>query len=276
MRTSNYSLGIGNNSMNLRKKLSRGFRVPKDNLVMTHSLTFGRSSIGSPPICTDRLQKLSSFLVSRPAAEPFQKVLNSACRGFVDHPHMGKARMLHSLTISIKRYRAQDRTFSLAPSSSLLSGRAEKRIVHLDQARKTMSGIPIRHRLANFVSYQPRGPVLLDLQNSLHLRDLDSHFVHRQVVEQPIPFHQRRPCAFENCSCCITRLKATILTVEQFSLRKIPGFAMSTLGIYETTRPSLLYKVFRTSLFIWERFLELYQTIFCILLGHLSTCPKSI
>jgi len=195
-------------------------------------------------ICTDRLQKLLSFLVSRPAAEPFQKALNSACRGIVDHPHMGKAGMFHSLTISIKRCRAQDRTFSLAPSSSLLSARAEKRIVHFDQALKAISGIPILHCLANFVSHQPYSPVLLYLQNSLHLRDRDSQFVHRQVIEQPILFHQRRLCTLKNCSCCNTRLNTTILTVEQFSPRKIPCFVMSTLGAYKTTRPSLLYKVF--------------------------------
>ena len=276
MRASNHGFGIGNNSMNPRKKLSRCSGVPKDHLVMTHTLIFGCSSLGSPPIGTDRIQKLSSFFGFRSATEPFHKILNNACRSFVDHPHMGEPRTLYSLPISIKRYRAQDRTFILAPSSSLLSPGAEKRIVHFDQSGKTISGIPIRHRLANFVSHQPRGPVLLDLQDSLHLRDRHSHFVHRHMVEQPIPFHQRSPRALKNSSCCNARLKATILAVKQFSLRKMPGFVMSALRTDKTMRPSLLRKVLRTSLFIRERVLELYQAIFCILLGHLSICPRTV
>src|SRR4030042_4597981 len=272
--TSNYSFGVGNDPMNPREKFSRSFRIFKDNLVMRHIHTFCRCSIGSPSIGTNRLHKIMPLLGCGTAPNCFQKVLNSVRRGIVHHLHVCKAGMFLPLTVSIKRYGAKNCTLSLATSPPLRSLGPEKRIIHLHQSRKAISGISIRHCFANLVSHQPSGPVLLDIKKPLHLRYRYPNFVHRPMVEQPIPLHQRRPAPVKNRSSCNACLKSTTFTVEQLSLGKVPTFLVSAPGADNSIGPSLLCKVLGTSFTIWKFLLDFYQTTFFVLLGHAFTCPR--
>ncbi len=274
VRTSNYSFGIRNDPMNPWKKLSCRFYISKDNFVMKHILPFCRSSIGSPSIGTNRLQKILSFFSCGTASKSLQKVLNGVSRSIVHHLHMSEARMLQSLMISIQRYRAKNRALSLAPSPSFRSLGSEKRIIHLYQPRKAISGISIRHCFANLVRHQPRCSVLFDIKKSLHLCYRYPNFVHRHMVKQPILLHQRRPGTVKNRSCCYTYLKPANFTVEKLSLGKIPGFLMSAPWANKSIWPSLVCKVLCTCFIIWKFLLELYQTTFFVFLGHLFTCPR--
>ena len=108
---------------------------------------------------------------------------------------------------------------------------------------------------------------MLDLEKPLHLPDRDPHFVHGHMVDEPIPFHQRRPRPVENRFCCQTCLKTTILTVEQLSLPKIPSFTMSAVeankpirdggrfhvsGVMFSFPPALVFSFFPFTLGFWE------------------------
>jgi len=215
VRTSNYGFGIGNDSMNPREKFSCSFWISKANFVMRHIPPLCCSAIGPPSIGTNRFQKNLSLFGCGSISEPLQKTLNGVCRSIVCHLHVGKTRMFLPLTISIKRYCAKNRALSLAPSPSLRRLGSEKRITHLHQALKAISGISIRHCFANLVSHQPRGPVLRDIKKSLHLRHRYPNFVHLHMVEHPIPVHQRRVGTMEDRSCCYTCLKSTDFAVAQ-------------------------------------------------------------
>ena len=154
MRTSNHGFGIGNYPMNPREKLSGSFWISKDDFVMRHIPLFCRFSIGSPSIGANRFQKILSFFGCGSASESVQKVLNGVCRSVIHHLHVCKARMFLPLTISIKRYRAKNRTLSFAPSASFRSLGSKERIIHLHQTSKAISGISIRHCFANLVSHK--------------------------------------------------------------------------------------------------------------------------
>lgn len=274
MRTSNYSFGIGNDPMNPRKKLSCRFCISKNNFVIRHILPFCRSSIGSPSISTNRLQKILSFFGCGTASESLQKVLNGVCRSIVHHLHMGKSRMLHSLMIPIKRYRTKNRALSLAPPTSLRS----------PWVRKTNHPFPSNPQDYTWRLYPPllcescepstTRFCTFDIKKSLHLRYRYPNFVHCHMVKQPIPLHQRRPGTVKNRSCCYTCLKPANFTVEKLSLGKTPDSIMSALWTNKSIWPSLVRKVLCTSFTIWKFLPELYQTTFFVLLGHLFTCPR--
>jgi len=274
VRTSYYGFSVGNNPMNPGKKLSGSFGISKDNFVMRRIPIFCRSSVGSPSIGANCFQKIVSFFGCGSASESFQKTLNGVCRSIVYHLHVGKTWMVLPLTISIKRYRAKNRALSLAPSSSLCSLGSEKRIIHLHQTRKAISGISIRHCFANLVSHQPCGSVLFDIKESLHLRHRYPNFVHRHMVEHPIPVHQRRVGSVKDRSCCHTCLKSTHFAVEQLSRGKVPNFIMSAAWANKSFWPSLLHKVLCTGFIIWKFLLELYQTTLFVFLGQVAKCPR--
>src|SRR5512139_660123 len=106
MSPSNYCLGIGDNTVNPRQKLSRSFRISKDNFVMGHGLICSHSPIGFPTIAPNRLQKLPPLLRCHSTAKPVQETLNGFGGGGIDHLHMGKTRPLFTVAVSIERYRA--------------------------------------------------------------------------------------------------------------------------------------------------------------------------
>ena len=274
VRSTNYGFCIGNDSVNPRQKLSRSFWISKDNPVMRCIPAFCGLAIGTPSIGTNRIQKLLSFPGCRSTSESVQKGLDGFGRSIVHHLHVGKTRMFLPFIISIKRYRAKNGTLSLASASSLRSFGSEKRIIHLHQARKAISSISIRHGFAYLVSHQPRGSVLFDVKQSLHLCHRYPNLAHRHVVEQPIPFHQRRSGPVKNRSGGHARLKSTNLTVEQLSLGKVPGFFVPTPGADKPIRPSLPDKVLPASFTIRKFLLEFYQTTFFVFLGHIPTCPR--
>ena len=64
VRTSNYGLGIRDDSMNPGEELSCGFGISKNNFVMGHILSFYCFSIGSPSISSNRFQKTLPFFSS--------------------------------------------------------------------------------------------------------------------------------------------------------------------------------------------------------------------
>jgi len=271
VRTSKYRFCIGNDPMNPREKLSCSFWISKDNFVMRHITPFCCFSIRSPSIGADRFQKILSFFGGGSESKPFQKVLNAVCRSIVHHLHVCKAKMFLPLTISIKRYRTKNRTLSPAPSSLFRSLGSENESSISTKPARLIPGISIRHCFANLVSHQPNGSILFDIKKPLYLRYRYPNFVHRHVVEQPIPLHQRRPGPVKNCSCCHTCLKSTNFTVEQLFLGKVPGFFMSAPWANKAIWPSLLCKMLCASFIIWKFFLEFYQTTLFVILGHLST-----
>jgi hypothetical protein len=124
------------------------------------------------------------------------------------------------------------------------------------------------------VTHQPSGSVLLDIQKPLHLGDRHSNFVHRHVVNQPIPLHQRRSGPVKNRSCCQTRLKPTDLAIVEAPIRKVPGLIMAAPWANIALCPSLLCKVLCTGFIIRKFLLELYQATLSVFLGHLATCPR--
>ncbi len=241
---------------------------------MGHILSFCCSAIGPPSIGTNRFQKIVPFFGCGSTSEPLQIPLDGLCRSIVYHLHVGKTRVFLPLTISIKRYGAENGALSLAPSSWLRPLGSEKRFIHFYQTRKTISGISICHRFANLVSHQPRCPVLRDIKKPLHPGYRHFNFVYRHMIDPPIPLHQRRPSAVKNGSCRHTCLESTHFTVEQVPLGKIPGFLMSTPWANKSIWLSLLCKVLRTRFIIWKFLLELYQTTLFVFLGHLSICPR--
>ena len=274
VRTSYYRFGIGNDPVNPGKKLSRSFGISKDDFVMRYVFGSCRLSIGSPPISTDCFQKVLAFFRFRSTPEPIQKILNSARRCIFYNLHMGKSRMLHSFTVSKKRHCTKDSAFSLASPSLLRSFGSEKRIIHFYQTCKAILGIPICHSFSNFMSHQPCGSLLFDIKKPLHLRYGYTDFIHRHVIDHPVPFHQRCPSTMENRSRYYTCLRSTILAVVKMPIRKVPRFFMSTLGANKPIRPSLRCNVLRACFVIRKFFLEFYQAALFILLGHFSSCPR--
>lgn len=182
--------------------------------------------------------------------------------------------MFFSLTVSIKRNCAKYCTLSLAHSSSFRAFWAKKRVIHLHQARKTTSGISIRHRFTELVSHQPNGPLLLDIKKPLHLCYRYPNFVDCHMVDHPIPLHQRRPSPVKNRCYSYSCLESTHFIVEQVPLGKIPGFIISTLGTNKSIWPPLLCKVLCARFVIQGFLLKLYQTTFFLPLWHLATCPR--
>ena len=77
VRTSNYCFGVGNDAMNPWEKFSCNFRISKNNFVMRHIPISCRSSIGSPSIRSNHLQKVLTLLGSCSASQSIQKVLNA-------------------------------------------------------------------------------------------------------------------------------------------------------------------------------------------------------
>jgi hypothetical protein len=274
MSTSNYRLGIGDNTVNPRQKLSRSFRISKDNFVMGHSLLCCHFPVGSPAIAANRLHKLSPIGRCHSTAEPIQEALNGFGGGGIDHLHMGKARPLSAGAVSIKRYRAQNRALTLAASPSFTSPRPEKRIIQLYQTRKPVLGIPVRHRLAYLMGHQPCRLVISDCQNPLHLRDRYTYFVHSHMVDEPIPFDQGCASSVENRPRRQTDLGSTPFTIEDLSRPDEPRFLIPTPRTLESIRPSDFSKMPDARLLSGKLTLKLKQAPFHVSCGHPCT-PSS-
>jgi len=190
------------------------------------------------------------------------------------HLHMCKARLLFSLEISIKRYRTQHRTLPLTTSTFLATPWSKKRIIHFYQASKTVSSVPICHRLTNLMAHQPCRLVISDFQDPLHLRYRDSYFVHGHVVGQPIPFDQRRAGLMEYRPGSQTDFCTARLAIQNVSRSDEPSFPMTAPGASETIRPSHFSKMLSASLLSGKFFLKFEQAALPISLGHACTPNK--
>jgi hypothetical protein len=135
-------------------------------------------------------------------------------------------------------------------------------------------GVSIRHCFPDFVSHQPCGSVLPDIKKALHFCYTHSNFIHRHMIDHPIPFYQRRPGSMKNCACYHTCLKSTIFTIEQMPFGMIPGFSVTALRADISIWPALFSNVLCTGLIIWKFFLKLNRAALFIILGHLVTCSR--
>jgi len=260
--------------MNPWEKFFSSFRISKNKFVIRHIPIFRCSCVASPSISSNRLRDILTLLGSCSRSQSIQKVLNGVSRSIVHYLHVGEARMFLTSAISIKRHSAKNIAFPLASSSSLRSLGCEKGIVHLNQTRKAISGVSIRHGFSNLVTHQPSGSALLDIKKSLHLGYRYPNFVHRHMVEQPIPLHQRRSAPVKNRSCRQTCLKPTHLAVVKAPIEKVLSFLMAAPWANISICPSFLCKVLCTGFIIRKFFLEFDQTTSSVSLGHFSNCPR--
>jgi len=268
--TSYDSLSIGNNPVYPRKKPPSSFGISKDNFVMRQVGSFYRFSIGSPTISTDGLQKIFAFFCRRSVAKSFQEAFNGTCRSIINHLHMCKTRFLFSSAIPIKRYRTQHLALPLTPSASPVTFWPKKRIIHFYQASKTVSGIAIRHCLTNLMGHQPCGFVISDFQDTLHFRYRDPYFVHGHVVDEPIPFDQRRAGFMEYRPCGQTDFWTARLAIQNISRSDKPSFCMSASWTSETIRPPHFASVLSAGFLNGKFFLKLQQAALPISFGHVS------
>src|SRR4030042_2810646 len=177
MNPMNYGFSIGNDPMYPWQKLARSFGIPKYDFVMLQFFPLSCLFIRSPSIAPNRFQKLMSFFGCRSTSKSLQKPFNTFGRNIVHYLHMRKARPLLSLPVSIKRHSAQNRSLPLASSSSRFTSGPEKRIIHFYQTHQTILSISISHRFPDLVGHEPRGLIIPDIQNTLHLRNRYTNFV---------------------------------------------------------------------------------------------------
>ena len=230
-----------------------------------------RFSVGSPPIGSDSFQKVLTFCRRWSVAKPFQEIFNVGRRSLVHHLHMGKTRPFFPVAVPIKRNGTQYRGFPFAPSPGFMPFGSKKRIVHFDQASQTVSGIPIGHRFTNLMSHQPGCLIIRDLQDALHLRYGHPNFVHGHMVNEPIPFDQRRTGFMEYRPGRQAGFDTTRLTVQDVSGLDKPGFPMSTSGTSESFRPSKTSQMLRASYFSGKFLLKIKQAALLVSPGHWRT-----
>ena len=230
-----------------------------------------RFPVGSPPIGSNSFQKGLTFCRRWSVAKPFQKIFNVGSRSSVHHLHMGKTRSFFPVAVPIKRNGTQYRGFPFAPSAGFMAFGSEKCIVHFDQASQVVSSIPIGHRFTYFMGHQPSCLIVCDLQNTLHLSYGHSHLVHGHMVNEPIPFDQRRTGFMKyrprrQASFCTTRF-----AIQNVSGPDKPGFPMSTSGTSESIGPSKTSQMLCASFFSGKFPLKIKQAALLVSPGHCRT-----
>jgi len=275
MCPSDNGFGIRDHSMNPRQKFARRLRVFKNNPIMRQMGPSDRFSIGSPAIGANGFQKVLTFFRRGSVAQSFQKIFNMSSRCLIHYLHMGKTRFFFPVTVPIKRNGTQNGGLPFAPSPGFMAFGAEKRIIHFDQTSQTVSSIPVGHRFTNLMGHQPGGLIIRDLQDPLHLRYGHPHFVHGHMVDEPIPFAQRRSGLMENRPGRQAGFRTTDLAVQDISSLDKPGFPMSTSGTSEPSRPSKTPQVLRAGIFTGKFFLKIQQAALLISFGHWRTPTRS-
>ena len=216
--TSYNGFGIRDDSVNPRQEPARRFRIAKNNFIMGNVRSLYRFSVGSPSIGADSLQKMLAFFRRGSIAESFQENLDCAGRSIFNYLHMCKTRLLFAFAVPIKGYCTQYSGFSFTSSARFMPFWTEKGIIHFDQTSQAVPGIPICHRFANLMGHQPRGLVICELQNTLHLGYRDAHLVHGHMVNKPIPFEQGRTSLMEYRS-----RRQTDFCPARFAIQNISG-----------------------------------------------------
>ena len=200
-----------------------------------------------------------TFFRRRSVAKSFQKIFNGGGRSIINHLHMGKTRSFFPVAVPIKRYGTQHRGFPFAPSARFMTFWSEKRIIHFDQTSQTVSSIPIGHRLTNLMGHQPCRLIICDFQDTLHLSYGHSHFVHGHMVDEPIPFDQRRTGFMEYRPSRQTDFCTTRLAIQNISRPDKPCFTMSASGTSESIRPSNFSQMLGAGFFSGKFFLKIKQ-----------------
>jgi len=235
VRASNHFFGIRNHPVKPWKQSPCCFGISEHNSVMRHIFTFRCASVGSPSISTNGLRKILSLFCCRSVPKSIQKAFNALCRSIFNYLHMDKSRLLFPFTISIKRQRTKNCTFSFATTSSLRTLWPEERFVPLDQTGKAISGIPIGHCFTDFMTHQPCCSVLFDIKKSLHLSYRHTNFVHCHVVQHPIPLYQRCSGSKENPTSNHAGSTSTILGIKQ-----LPVSILLPITLSQKTRKFLV------------------------------------
>ena len=189
----------------------------------------------------------------------------------VHYLHMSKTRSFFPFPVTIKRYRTQNGAFPFAPSSWCITLWSEKGVIHLYQTGKTVSGIPIRHRLTHLVGHQPCCLVIPDFENSLHFRNRYAYFVHGHMVDEPIPLYQRRAGFVEDRPCRQTDLCSTPFAVKDVSCSDEPRLAMPASRALKSIRPPHFLQVFKACVLSGKFFLKFKQATLCVSFGHQCT-----
>lgn len=268
VRISNGSLCVGNNAVYPGQKLSRCLRIFKNDFVVRHIAVFCGSPIGSPPISANSLKEPLRFSSGWSVAESLQETLNATGRSIINYLHSRETRSFFTASISIQGYSTQKRALPFAPSSPRGAFGSKKRIVHLYQPNETVSRIPIGHGLTHFIGHQPRRLAVSDLQGPLHLGYRHPHFIHRHMIDQPIPRAQWRTGLMEYGACGQTDFCSTALAIKDLSRADEPCFMMPTSGAPESLRPSQFSQMYHASFFTRELFLKRKLDAFSVFSYH--------
>jgi hypothetical protein len=121
------------------------------------------------------------------------------------------------------------------------------------------------------MGHQPSRFIISDFQDPLHLGDRYAYLVHGHVVDQPIPFDQRRTGLVEYRPRRQTYFCSARFAIQNISRPDKPSFNVSAPGAFETIRPSHVAKMLGTSFFGGKFFLKLEQAALPVSLGHLRT-----
>lgn len=184
-------LSIGDDPMNPRQEVARSFGITKHNPTVLKILSLRRLSKRSPSIAPYHFQDLLTLYGCGSAAESVQKAFNTFRGSILYHSHMRKARSFSAFRVSIKRHRTQNGSLPLTSSSSYLTSRPKKGIIHLYQTNQAISSISISHGFSDLVSHEPCGLVILDIQNTLHFGNRHADLIHCHMVDQPVPPDKR-------------------------------------------------------------------------------------
>jgi hypothetical protein len=142
--------------------------------------------------------------------------------------------------------------------------RSEKQIVHLYQPNGTVSRIPIGHSLEHLMGHQPRRLVVSDLQHTLHLGYQHLRFIHRHMINQPLPRDQWRPGLMEYGACGQAEPCSTSFAIQDLSRANEPCFVMAASGGLESLRPFHSSQMPREGFFSRKLFLKLKQAQFSV------------
>ena len=238
---------------------------------MQQPLIRSHSPVRPPSITANGFQKLLAFLRYHSAAQPFQKNLDGFGRGIINYLHMRKTRLFFTISISIDRYCARNCRFPVTASATGVTFWSKERIIQLYQTCQAVLSIPVRHSLANLVGHHSCRLIVSDFQEPLYLSNRDPHFVHCHMIDEPIPFDQRRSCLMKDSSSRETNFCSTPFAVEDVPCADEPRFPATTFGALKPIRPSEFTKMVSTGFLCRKLALEFKQAKLSIFVRHQRT-----
>jgi len=180
MDATNIAFDIGDQSMNPRQDFRRFLPRTGDQPLVTESGRGIQEAVALPAVSLDhRLGR---------QALPYQG-LNLCAADPGNQMHGGKSGLV------VRRLYSDHHLGLAGRTSAALAGLGspEVSVVHLDQAREFIIGIPVRQGLANLVAHSPHGFIALDLQHPLQRRHGDAALLAPHQPDHPEPFSQGSP-----------------------------------------------------------------------------------